>query len=221
MTWYPSGIGIHAWLVPVIPPLVEFESWRILGAVKIALQIGFIFLHHCGDTLPRYPPWGWVGHGGCFCWGLERLWGGASRRVRVSWCVWHMFGCRSRWGKTWNSQGALLCLFAGHETAEFEEVSVYQCGVSHEVANLHAWVAVTIKTSDGENRDNTFNGDSFNALWDPLDSWHIVNARLAKLHVVASEVWNCEKKVFFRRGAKVSYRQRKLSDPVWRKSCVI
>ena len=56
------------------------------------------------------------------------------------------------------------CFFAGQETTELEEVAVYQRGVSCKVATLHTWVAVMIKTGDGENRDNVFGGDSLHTL---------------------------------------------------------
>ena len=91
------------------------------------------------------------------CWGLKRLWGGASSWGRVSWCVRNTIGDSGGWGSAWNSQVALSCIFTGQDTAELEEVAVYQCGVSREVATLHTWVAVMTKTGDGENRDNAFN----------------------------------------------------------------
>ena len=75
-----------------------------------------------------------------------------------------MVGNSGRWWRTFNFQGTLSGIFAGQDTAEFEEVTVYQCGVSREVANLHAWVVFTIKTGDGKNRDNASDGDSLHAL---------------------------------------------------------
>ena len=75
-----------------------------------------------------------------------------------------MIGDIVGWGSTWNSQDALSSLFTGQETAEFEEVSVYQYGVSREVVNLHAWVSFVIKTGDGENRDNALYCDSLHAF---------------------------------------------------------
>ena len=69
-----------------------------------------------------------------------------------------------RGGSTWNYQGALSGLFAGHDTAEFEDIAVYQCRVSREVATLQAWVSVMIKTEYGENRDNALHCDSLHAL---------------------------------------------------------
>ena len=92
------------------------------------------------------------------------MWGGASCRRRVSWCVRHTIGDSGRWGGTWNYQGALSGLFTGQETAELEEVIVYQCGVSREVATLRAWVAVMIKTGNVKKRDNVIHGDSFITL---------------------------------------------------------
>ena len=83
---------------------------------------------------------------------------------RVSWCVRHIIGNSGRWGSTWNYQGALLGIFSGKETTEFEEVAVYQCGVSCKVATIHAGLEVMIKTGDGENRDNVIDGDSLHAL---------------------------------------------------------
>ena len=50
------------------------------------------------------------------------------------------------------------------ETVEFEEVAVYQCGVSREVVTLHAWVAVVIKTVNGKNRDIALHCDSLHDL---------------------------------------------------------
>ena len=82
----------------------------------------------------------------------------------MSWCVRHTIGDSGRWGGTWNYQGTLLGIFAGQETAEFEEVAVYQCVVSRKVATLHAWVAVMIKTGDGEKRENALHCDSVYAL---------------------------------------------------------
>ena len=80
------------------------------------------------------------------------MWGGASCQGRVSWCVKHTIGDSGIWGGTWNSQGALLVLFAGEETAEFKKVAVYQCGISCKVESLYTCVAVMIKNGDGENR---------------------------------------------------------------------
>ena len=80
-----------------------------------------------------------------------------------------MVGNSGRWWRTFNFQGTLSGIFAGQETAEFEEVTVYQCGVSREVANLHAWVAVVINTGDGEQRDNELHCDVVHALGDPSD----------------------------------------------------
>ena len=54
--------------------------------------------------------------------------------------------------------------FYGQDTAEFEEIAVYQCGVSCKVATLLVWVAFMIKTVYDENRDNALNGDSLHAL---------------------------------------------------------
>ena len=67
-------------------------------------------------------------------------------------------------GGAWNSQVALSCFFAGQETAELEEVAVYQRGVSCKVATLRTWVAVMIKTGDGKKRDNVYNGYPLHAL---------------------------------------------------------
>ena len=55
-------------------------------------------------------------------------------------------------------------IFFGQETAKLEEVTVYQCGVSCKVGNLHAWVAVMIKTNNGTKRDNVLDGHSLHAL---------------------------------------------------------
>ena len=55
-------------------------------------------------------------------------------------------------------------LFAGQDTADFEEFTVYQCGVSCKVANLHAWVSVMIKNGYFEKRDNALHCDSLHAL---------------------------------------------------------
>ena len=74
-----------------------------------------------------------------------------------------------RWGRTWKFQGVLLGLFAVQDIAEFEEIAVDQCGVSCKVATLHAWVAVLIKTGDGEKRDNVLRCDSLHVLGDPSD----------------------------------------------------
>ena len=75
-----------------------------------------------------------------------------------------MIGDSGRWGSTWNHQGAFLGLLTGQETTEFKEVAVYQCSVYREVATLHAWVAVIIKTGNGEKRDNSLHDDSLHAL---------------------------------------------------------
>ena len=61
-------------------------------------------------------------------------------------------------------KGVFSCLFAGQKTAELEEVVVYQSGVSYKVATLHPWVAVMVKTSDREKRDNVFNCYPLHAL---------------------------------------------------------
>ena len=98
------------------------------------------------------------------CSGLVRLQFGASSLGRVGWCVPHTIGNGGGWGSVRNSQGALFCLFAGRETSELEEVAVYQRGVSRKVETLHTWVAVMVKTGDGEKRDNFFNGYPFHAL---------------------------------------------------------
>ena len=97
-------------------------------------------------------------------WGLGRIWGRASCWGRLSCCVQHNIGNSGRWGSTWNYQGVLSGLFSGKETAEFEEVAVYHIGVSREVATLHAWVAVVIKTGDGEKRDNALHCNTLHAL---------------------------------------------------------
>ena len=86
------------------------------------------------------------------------MWGGASCQGRVSWCVQHTIGDSGIWGSTWNYQGTLLVLSAGHETADFEEV------VFRKVATLHVWVAVMIKTGDGKKRDNALHGDYLHEL---------------------------------------------------------
>ena len=52
------------------------------------------------------------------------MWGGASSRGRVSWCVQHMIGYSGIWGSTCNYQGTFSGLFSGQETAEFEEVTI-------------------------------------------------------------------------------------------------
>ena len=83
---------------------------------------------------------------------------------RVSWCDRHTIGDGGGWGIVQNSQGALSCLFARQETSELEEVAVYQCGISREVATLHTWVVVMVNTVDGENMDNVFNGYPLHAL---------------------------------------------------------
>ena len=57
-----------------------------------------------------------------------------------------------------------MVIFAGQENSEFEEVAVYQRGVSCEVAILHTWVAVMVKTGDGKKRYNVFNGYALHAL---------------------------------------------------------
>ena len=126
------------------------------------------------------PPCWWVGHRGYLCWGLGRTWGGASYQGRLSWCVRHTVRESGRWWRTWNTQGALLGLFDGQDTAEFEEVTVYQCGVSRYVATLLAWVAVVIKTGDGKKRYNALHCDAVHALGDSLDHWHIVDDQIAK-----------------------------------------
>ena len=82
----------------------------------------------------------------------------------VIWCVLRTISYSGRWGSTWNYQGVLCGLFTGQDTAEFEEVAVYQCGVSRKEATLHAWVAFMINTSDGEKRDNSLDGDSLYTL---------------------------------------------------------
>ena len=58
----------------------------------------------------------------------------------------------------------LFCFFTGQETSELVEVAFYQRGVSHEVATLHTWVEVMIKTGGGKNIDTAFDGDSLHAL---------------------------------------------------------
>ena len=83
---------------------------------------------------------------------------------RVSWCVQHTIGDSGRWGSTCNYQGVLPGLFAGQETTEFEEVVVYQCGVSHKVATIHAWVEVIINTGNDKNMYNALDGDSLHVL---------------------------------------------------------
>ena len=83
---------------------------------------------------------------------------------RVSLFVQHTIGDGGGWGIVQNSQGVLSCLFARQETAELEEVAVYQCVISREVATLHTWVVVMVNTGDGENRDNVFNGYPLHAL---------------------------------------------------------
>ena len=92
------------------------------------------------------------------------MWAGESFRGMLGLCVQHMIGDSGRWGGTWNFQGALLVIFAGQETSEFEDVSVYQCGVSCKLATLHAWVVFKIKTGGGEKRDNVLHCDSLHAL---------------------------------------------------------
>ena len=83
---------------------------------------------------------------------------------RVSWRVRHTIGGGGGWGIVRNSQGVLSCLFARQETAELEEVAVYQCVISREVATLHTWVVVMVNTGDVENRDNVLNFYPLHAL---------------------------------------------------------
>ena len=58
----------------------------------------------------------------------------------------------------------MAVIFDGQNTAEFEEVAVYQCVVSRKLETLNAWVYVVINTVDGKNRDNTLHFDSLHAL---------------------------------------------------------
>ena len=81
-----------------------------------------------------------------------------------------------------------MVIFAGQENSEFEEVAVYQRGVSREVATLHAWVAVVINTVDGEKRYNALHFDALHALVYPSDPQHIVDDQLDESHLEASEV---------------------------------
>ena len=69
-----------------------------------------------------------------------------------------------------------------------EEVAIYQRGVSREVANIHSWVSVMVKTSDSKERDNAVNCYPSHALCYPSDPRHIVDAQLDESHIEASEV---------------------------------
>ena len=95
-------------------------------------------------------------------------------------------------------------IFDGQETADFLEVTVDQCSVSHEVGTFHAWVSVVIKTGDGEKRDNALHCDYLHTLGDPSDPRHIVDFLLAESHLEASEVLNGNNICFDGRGVKVS-----------------
>ena len=156
--------------------------------VEVAPRTGLVFLHHCGNAFPRYLPCGWVCYGGWLCWGLERLRGGASILRRVTWCVRQTIGDSVGWWSVRNSQGMLSRFFAGKETAESEEITIDQSGVSREVVTLHSWELVMVKTCDKKERDNAVNCYPLHPLGYASDHKYIVDARLYELHLEASEV---------------------------------
>ena len=151
MLWYPSGIFSHAWLVSGIPPLGGI--W-VLGSCRGCWN-GTLDRICLPESLRRCTSKVTILHMGIpqrmimLCFGEDVGRGGVSSQERLSWCVWHTIGNSGGWESVRNSRDALSCIFDGQETAELEAVAVYQCGLSREVATLHIWVAVMIKTGDG------------------------------------------------------------------------
>ena len=82
--------------------------------------------------------------------GVGEAAGRASILRRVAWCVQHTIGDSVGWWSVRNSQGALSRSFDVKETTELEGVAIDQRGVSCEVAILHSWVLVMVKTHDSK-----------------------------------------------------------------------
>ena len=104
------------------------------------------------------------------------MWGWASFRERLSWCVRHTVGSGGWWWRAWKTQGSFPGLLYLQETSEVKQIAVHQCGVAQEVETLCTRVGVMVKTRNSKDMYNTIHCDPVHVVGDPSDPWHVLNA---------------------------------------------